>query len=109
MQQRKFEIAEKGNSTRQLENWLEKVVRQATMMADQIMEESLEDNDLLTPERFDKTSSIPQAEHMTSQYGSFNRSSGKVIRRRQMNAFSEERKQPLVDDVSTFDLSSWAL
>lgn len=68
MQQRKTSIAESGNHSLRAVNWLDKIVNQATVMANQIMDDSVDDNALQASQN--RPSGIPQAENMTSQYGS---------------------------------------
>jgi hypothetical protein len=74
MQQQKAQIAESGNMSLRAENWYESVSRDFTEVANQILGDSVEANDLtspgearLTPEML--SNSVPQAEKMTSIYG----------------------------------------
>ena len=73
MQQRKTEIALTGNASFEADNWISRLMISAYEVADQIMVDSAEDNALrahYTP--FDEYgASIPQAELMSSRYGSF--------------------------------------
>ena len=72
MQQRKTKIAQSGNVSIKAQNWLDDAVRSATVVANQIMDESLMDNDLLAPSNSnDLKVGIAHAESMTSRYGSF--------------------------------------
>jgi Late exocytosis, associated with Golgi transport/Cytosolic domain of 10TM putative phosphate transporter len=75
MQKRKAEIAESGNRSMQADNWFDKVVKEASAMANRIMAESMLDNDLVvapSSESWKDRLGIPQAEQMASRYGSFN-------------------------------------
>lgn len=72
MQQRKSQIAESGNQAIRADNWLDQAVRNFTVVASRIIEDSLVANDLSTPdESFDLSPDALVAEHMTSRYGSF--------------------------------------
>jgi hypothetical protein len=78
IQQRKVQIAESGNMSIKADNWLDQAVRNFTMAATQIMDDSAIANDLKVPDRPSQASSpeilaasVPRAEKMTSQYGSF--------------------------------------
>lgn len=68
MQQRKTSIAESGNHSLRAVNWLDKIVNHATVMANKIMDDSVNDNALQASHA--RPCGIPQAENMTSQYGS---------------------------------------
>lgn len=73
LQQQKTQIAETGNIIVKANNWFTEAIATIADTVSDVLEESLEDNDLKTPQdamRFMGTS-IPQAEQMTSQYGSF--------------------------------------
>ena len=73
LQQRKTEMAFQGNPTDQADNWLSRLMITATEVADQIMLDSAEDNFLranyIPFQEYEN--SIPQAELMSSRYGSF--------------------------------------
>ena len=73
MQQRKTELALNGNSSFIADNWLSRLMISAYEVADQIMVDSAEDNALrATYSSYDTYgASIPQAELMSSRYGSF--------------------------------------
>lgn len=72
MQQRKTEIAFSGNSLREADNWLSRLMISAYEMANQIMIDSAEDNALRANySKFEDGSGIPKAELMSSRYGSF--------------------------------------
>jgi hypothetical protein len=75
MQRRKAEIALTGNTSFEADNWLSQLMISAYEVADQIMVDSAEDNALrATYSLSDECgSSIPQAELMSSRYGSFGR------------------------------------
>ena len=75
MQRRKAEIALTGNTSFEADNWLSKLMISAYEVADQIMIDSAEDNELRTDYSLHEddvtgSSSIPQAELMSSYYGS---------------------------------------
>ena len=78
MQRRKTEIALTGNMSFEADNWLSKLMISAYEVADQIMVDSAEDNALRTNYSFtgegtgssSSSSAIPQAELMSSYYGS---------------------------------------
>lgn len=74
MQQRKSEIALTGNASKDSDSWIEQLMISANEIADQIMIDSAEDNALrATYTGFDDKfgTAIPQAELMSSHYGSF--------------------------------------
>jgi hypothetical protein len=73
MQQRKTEIALTGNTSFEADNWLARLMISAYEVADQIMVDSAEDNALRANYApFNEYgASIPQAELMSSRYGSF--------------------------------------
>ena len=72
MQQRKVEIAEIVNNTEsRTDSWFDSAMREATVMANQILDDSALDNDLITPTDHQLLASSPDiAENMTSRYGS---------------------------------------
>jgi len=73
MQQRKTQIARSGNMSMKADNWFDKAVREASAMADQIMDDSILDNALVSPSGdyfTNEENSIPTAERMTTRYGS---------------------------------------
>jgi hypothetical protein len=77
MQRRKAEIALTGNTSfLTADNWMSQLMISAYEVADQIMVDSAEDNALRTTYSLSDQhrSSIPQAELMSSHYGSFGRS-----------------------------------
>jgi hypothetical protein len=102
MQKRKSRIAESGNQLKQVDNWLDKAVRQASEVANTILEDSIKDNHLTSPyESFDEGGTVPQAESMTSRYGSFSQatlSHRAIYGRSKFDKIPEERKEPLVCD-----------
>jgi hypothetical protein len=73
MQQRKTEIQVTGNVSFEADNWISRVMASAYEVADSIMVDSAEDNALKANySSFESaTGAIPQAEQMTSRYGSF--------------------------------------
>lgn len=74
MQQRKTDIAVTGNVAKEADHWLSRMMLSAYEVADRIMIDSAEDNALKSSysSSFDDPSAaIPQAEQMTSRYGSF--------------------------------------
>lgn len=74
MQQRKSEIALTGNASFDVDNWIARLMISANEIADQIMVDSAVDNALRANyAAFDGTFGvpIPQAELMSSHYGSF--------------------------------------
>lgn len=76
MQERKNRVAESGRSSQPQLTWFDGVVQNVEKMTGSILEESIIDNDLsCTSSDWDRTRShpggVPQAEHMTSKYGSF--------------------------------------
>jgi hypothetical protein len=107
MQKRKSRIAESGNQLKQVDNWLDKAVRQASEVANTILEDSIKDNHLTSPyESFDEGGTVPQAESMTSRYGSFSQatlSHRAIYGRSKFDKIPEERKEPLVCDDEMSD------
>lgn len=72
MQQRKTEIAYSGNRTIEADTWLARLMISAYAAADQILVDSAEDNALRASHSiFEDGAGIPQAELMSSRYGSF--------------------------------------
>ena len=75
LQRRKTAIAATGNRLNRADGWIDKAMVVARQIANQIMEDSAEDNSLLVgpPQalRGNRFSGIPQVENMTSMYGSF--------------------------------------
>lgn len=76
MQQQKSSIAESGNEAVRADGWFQKAAKVASQAADRIMDDSVMDNELTSPTTsFDlaqaKSQVVPQAENMTSRYGSF--------------------------------------
>lgn len=74
MQQRKAELALTGGASFDVDTWIARLMISANEVADQIMIDSAEDNALrATYTSFDETYGvpIPQAELMSSHYGSF--------------------------------------
>jgi hypothetical protein len=69
LQQQKTEVAQSGNVSVQADNWWTKIMHLANQQASEIMEESLQDNDLQSPTEF-SSDSIPQVDMMKSRYGS---------------------------------------
>ena len=73
MQQRKVEVAEVGTNTEsRTDSWFDSAMREArTVMANQILDDSALDNDLITPNDHQLLASSPDiADNMTSRYGS---------------------------------------
>lgn len=82
MQQRKTEIAFSGNSSNEADSWIARLMISAYEVANQIMVDSAEDNALAAGSLVDNAlranynafrdgTGIPQAELMSSRYGSF--------------------------------------
>eukprot|EP00980_Cylindrotheca_fusiformis_P026200 scaffold15514_cov129-Cylindrotheca_fusiformis.AAC.8 len=72
MQQRKTEIAYSGNRTIEADTWLARLMISAYSAANQILIDSAEDNALRANySTFEDGAGIPQAELMSSRYGSF--------------------------------------
>ena len=107
MQQRKTEIALNGNSSFIADNWLSRLMISAYEVADQIMVDSAEDNALrATYSSYDAHgASIPQAELMSSRYGSFGPRVGMSPRTAQCRPYTKSLvrfEDPLTaDDTST--------
>ena len=78
LQQSKKQIAESGNVIIKASNWFTETIDMFAGTVSEVLEQSLLDNELKTPEDslHYMGNSIPQAEQMTSQYGSFGYSSG---------------------------------
>lgn len=72
MQRRQIQVAETGNASVRASDWLSMIADYAAGAATTILDDSEVDNDLLSPhDSFaDTDGSIPQAERMTSMYGS---------------------------------------
>jgi hypothetical protein len=77
IQQRKVSIAESGNETVRADYWFSHAAQFASQAADQIMNDSALDNELTSPSTSydhshpETNPEVPQAEDMTSRYGSF--------------------------------------
>lgn len=73
LQQRKVSIAESGNEAVRAEYWFSQAAQFASQAADQIMDDSALDNELMAPSTSYNLAypEGPQAENMTSRYGSF--------------------------------------
>lgn len=100
MQQRKTEIALTGNTSFEAENWLSRLMISAHEVADQIMVDSAEDNALRAnyASYDDYGASIPQAELMSSRYGSFGPRAGMSPRTAQCRPYAkklERNESPL--------------
>jgi hypothetical protein len=80
MQQRKTEIQVTGNVSFEADNWISRVMASAYEVADSIMVDSAEDNALKANySSFETaTGAVPQAEQMTSRYGSFGPTGGNM-------------------------------
>lgn len=81
LQQQKTQIAHSGNVVIKAKNWFTKAIDSLSDTVADVLDESLEDNDLKSPQdllHFMGTC-IPQAEQMTSQYGSFGFSPGTPV------------------------------
>ena len=92
MQQRKTEIALTGNSSFEADNWLARLMISAYEVADQIMVDSAEENALrATYSSSDYGTSIPQAELMSSRYGSFGARVGLTPRTAQCSPYVKRR------------------
>eukprot|EP00934_Nitzschia_sp_Nitz4_P006176 Nitzschia sp. Nitz4//scaffold4_size323378//84551//88052//NITZ4_000640-RA/size323378-snap-gene-0.407-mRNA-1//1//CDS//3329553339//6166//frame0 len=80
MQQRKSKLALTGNKNFEADNWISRLMISANEVADRIMIDSAEDNALRANyTSFDELSvgaPIPQAELMSSRYGSFGQNAG---------------------------------
>jgi hypothetical protein len=71
-QQRITEIAYSGNKSTQADTWLARLMISAYEVANQILVDSAEDNALrASHSAFEDGAGIPQAELMSSRYGSF--------------------------------------
>lgn len=74
LQQKKSSLAETGNHSLQAGGWLNKIVKEATIIGNAIMKDSIHDNHLESSSANlhyrQRKNSYPQAENMTSQYGS---------------------------------------
>jgi Late exocytosis, associated with Golgi transport/Cytosolic domain of 10TM putative phosphate transporter len=74
LQKRKNSLAETGNHSLQAGGWLDKIVKEATLIGNAIMRDSMQDNHLESSSanlnHRNRKNSYPQAENMTSQYGS---------------------------------------
>ena len=90
LQQRKADIAVSGNTSFEADNWFSRLMVSAYEVADQIMIDSAEDNELrATYSSFDESvGAIPQAELMTSHYGSFGPIGGMSPRTAQCRPYS---------------------
>ena len=71
LQSQKARIAESGNLSVRAENWFDSVFREFSQVANQIMDDSIQDNDLISPNDSIDGLGFRQAENMTSGYGSF--------------------------------------
>jgi hypothetical protein len=117
MQQRKTDIAVSGNVAIEADHWLSRMMLSAYEVADRIMIDSAEDNALkATYSSFDDSAAaIPQAEQMSSRYGSFGPISGVgsvAARSAQCNPYSSfgrhrldqpSFKEGFLDDDSVID------
>lgn len=72
MQRRQIQVAESGNASVRAYDWLSRIADFASGAAETILEDSVVDNDLKLPrDSFaDDILGVPQAERMTSMYGS---------------------------------------
>lgn len=112
MQQSKAVIAESGNEDFSCNSWFDSAVREATIMANQILDESATDNALVTSTDSDASPGI--AERMTSRYGSisqatlYDRSSSSHSLNGSRHGSPAEREPPKIDSKipsSEFSLS----
>lgn len=98
MQQRKNRVAESGRSSQPQLGWFDGVVSSVDKMTGKILEESLVDNDLACPSAdWERTfaSGVPQAEHMTSKYGSF---SAATLYSSKDKVVEDAKASPLLDE-----------
>ena len=105
MQQRKTEIAVTGNSSFEADHWFSRVMMSAYDLADRIMVDSAEHNALRANySSYDESADrVPQAEQMTSRYGSFGPLVDVSPRVAQCNdPFPIHRNEPRVGTVRTF-------
>lgn len=98
LQQRKNRVAELGRSSQPQLTWLDGVMQNVEKLTGEILEESLMENDLASCSSNDwdrhRSSGVPQAEHMTSKYGSF----GAATLFRNSRDRLEDKASPLLDD-----------
>jgi len=84
MQKRKSRLARSGNRRNRQDTWIEKTKSIVSKYAQQIMEDSEQDNDLIESDQImmmygqRRSSAVPQVENMRSLYGSFGYQSGYV-------------------------------
>lgn len=71
LQSQKERIAESGNLSVRAENWFDSVFQEFSEVANQIMDDSILDNDLISPNESVDGLGFRHAENMTSRYGSF--------------------------------------
>ena len=85
MQTKKARIADTGNESIRANNWFDKAFKEVSAMATQIMDDSVLDNDLLSPSRSNDAidmARMPYAETMNSMYGSFDQARLTDLQRR---------------------------
>jgi hypothetical protein len=100
LQRRKNSLAETGNHSLQAGGWLDKIVKEATIIGNAIMRDSLRDNHLeassATLTYRHRKNSYPQAENMTSQYGSIVPPEGAYFK----NGISQDKRKAAGDEVT---------
>ena len=107
LQERKNRVAEEGRSSQPNLTWFDGLVQSVENVAGQILEQSMVDNELASSSGDwdrdrDGAEGVPQAEHMTSKYGSF---SAVTLRNSRENV--QEKASPLLDtSVRTIALFS---
>jgi hypothetical protein len=106
MQQRKTEIQVTGNVSFEADNWISRVMASAYEVADSIMVDSAEDNELKANYSSFETATggVPQAEQMTSRYGSFGPVGGTMNSRASRSTHFRKinpHESPLLDTKDT--------
>ena len=100
LQQRKNRVAEMGRTSTQHLTWFDDIVRNVEKITGEILDESVIENDLgCSSGDWDQrrsSSGVPQAEHMTSKYGSFGAA---TLFRNSKDRLAEERASPLLDEA----------
>jgi hypothetical protein len=122
MQHRKAQIADSGNMSIKADNWFDQVVREASRVANRIMDDSAMDNYLVSPSDSYEEYNVVRAENMTSRYGSISPATLSPAQSAQVrkshlpisqqtigDAFAQsdmERRSHLVEDASSREVSS---
>ena len=113
IQRRQINVAETGNESVRAEDWMSLIVDYAAGAAFTILEDSELDNDLLSPrDSFVENDDdrIPQAERMTSMYGSIATIVNQVEQAkspRQVHATSKRASLGPIPTFSSSDTGSW--